>query len=45
MIAPAIATVLIWQFGLSPVYIVLAGIIGGLVYTLWLKEKIVDKRV
>ena len=45
LIAPAIATVLIWQFGLSPVYIVLAGIIGGLVYTLWLKEKIVSKQV
>ena len=38
LVAPAIATLLIWQFGLSPIYIVLAGIIGGLVYTLWLKE-------
>jgi len=37
-----IATVLIWQFGLSPVYVVLAGIAGGLVYTLWLKDKIKD---
>ena len=33
---------LIWQFGLSPVYVVLAGIAGGLVYTLWLKDKIKD---
>lgn len=40
LIAPAIATVLIWQFGLSPIYIVLAGIVGGLVYTLWLKDKL-----
>ena len=40
LIAPAIATVLIWQFGLSPIYVVLAGIIGGLVYTLWLKDKL-----
>ena len=40
LVAPAIATLLIWQFGLSPIYIVLAGILGGLVYTLWLKEKI-----
>ena len=45
LIAPAIATVLIWQFGLSPIYIVVAGIIGGLVYTLWLKEKIANKQV
>ena len=41
-IAPVIATVLIWQFGLSPIYVVLAGISGGLVYTLWLKNKIKD---
>lgn len=40
LVAPVIATILIWQFGLSPVYVVLAGIIGGLVYTLWLKDKI-----
>ena len=40
-----IATLLIWQFGLSPIYIVLAGILGGLVYTLWLKEKIMNKEV
>ena len=42
LIAPGIATVLIWQFGLSPIYVVLAGISGGLVYTLWLKNKIKD---
>lgn len=42
LIAPVIATVLIWQFGLSPIYVVLAGIAGGLVYTLWLKDKIKD---
>ena len=42
LIAPVIATVLIWQFGLSPIYVVLAGISGGLVYTLWLKNKIKD---
>ena len=33
-------TILIWQFGLSPVYIVLAGIAGGMLYTLWLKDKL-----
>ena len=42
LMAPLIATVLIWQFGLSPIYVVLAGIAGGLVYTLWLKDKIKD---
>lgn len=40
LILPAIATLLIWLFGLSPAYIVLAGIAGGLVYTLWLKDKL-----
>ena len=45
LVAPAIATLLIWQFGLSPIYIVLAGILGGLVYTMWLKEKIMNKEV
>lgn len=45
LVAPAIATVLIWQFGLSPIYIVLVGIIGGLVYTMWLKDKIKTKEI
>lgn len=45
LIAPAIATVLICQFGLSPIYIVLAGIVGGLVYTLWLKDKLKNIRI
>lgn len=40
LMLPAIATILIWQFGLSPVYIVLAGIAGGMLYTLWLKDKL-----
>lgn len=40
LIAPAIGTVLIWKAGVSPVYIVLAGILGGLGYTLWLKDKL-----
>lgn len=44
LVFPAIATVLIWQFGLSPVYIVLAGVVGGLVYTLWLKDKLLKLR-
>lgn len=45
LIAPAIGTVLIWKAGVSPVYIVLAGIVGGLVYTLWLKDKLKGRRV
>lgn len=40
LVLPAIATLLIWQCGLSPVYIVLAGVAGGLLYTLWLKDKL-----
>ena len=42
LVAPVIATVLSWHFGLSHVYVVLAGIAGGLVYTLWFKHKIKD---
>ena len=45
LILPAIATVLIWQFGLSPVYIVLAGIAGGMIYTLWLKDKLTKLQI
>lgn len=40
LIAPAIGAALIWKAGVSPVYIILAGIAGGLVYTLWLKNKL-----
>ena len=29
----------IWKCGVSPAYIVLAGIIGGLIYTFWIKGK------
>lgn len=45
LIAPAIGTILIWKAGVSPVYIVFAGIIGGLAYTLWLKKKLKRKNV
>ena len=38
-IRPAIGAVLIWKCGVSPAYIVLAGIIGGLIYTFWIKGK------
>lgn len=44
LILPAIGTLLIWQGGISPVYIVLAGIIGGLVYTFWIKKEIKKKQ-
>ena len=40
LILPAIGAVLIWKCGVSPAYIVLAGIIGGLIYTFWIKGKI-----
>lgn len=45
LIFPLIGAVLIWKAGLSPVYIVLAGIIGGLVYTFWIKDKIKKKGI
>lgn len=45
LLFPLIGAVLIWKAGLSPAYIVLAGIIGGLVYTFWIKEKIKKKGI
>lgn len=37
---PAAGAVLIWKAGVSPIWIVLAGIAGGMAYTLWLKDKL-----
>lgn len=45
LVAPAIGTLLIWKAGVSPVYIVLAGIAGGMLYTLWLKDKLKKHRL
>lgn len=45
LVAPAIGTLLIWKAGVSPVYIVLAGIAGGMLYTLWLKDKFKKHRL
>lgn len=39
LILPALAALLIWQGGVSPVYIILAAALGGIVYSLWLKRK------
>lgn len=39
LIFPLIGALLIWKAGISPAYIVLAGILGGLVYTCWIKNK------
>ncbi len=38
MIIPVIAALLIWQLSVSPVYIILAAIIGGLIYGLKIKR-------
>mgnify|MGYP001026850612 FL=1 len=43
LICPAIGAVLIWKCGVSPAYIVLAGIAGGLIYSFWIKGKIKNK--
>jgi chromate transporter len=40
LILPTTGAILIWKGGISPAYIVLAGIIGGLIYTFWIKGKI-----
>lgn len=44
LIFPLLGAVLIWQCGVSPVYIILAGIIGGLVYTFRIKDKLKGKQ-
>ena len=40
LVLPAIATLLIWQCGLSPVYFVFDDTAGSEIYTLWLKDKL-----
>lgn len=45
LIFPAIGALLIWKCGVSPAYIILAGIAGGLIYTFWIKGKIKNKNV
>ena len=43
LIFPLAGALLIWKCGVSPAYIVLAGIMGGLVYTFWIKGNIQKK--
>ena len=45
LIFPLLGALLIWECGVSPIYIILAGIIGGLLYTFWLKDKLKDKQL
>lgn len=40
LIFPLAGALLIWKAGISPAYIVLAGIAGGLAYTFWIKDKL-----
>lgn len=40
LIFPLAGALLIWLAGVSPAYIVLAGIAGGLIYSLWIKDKL-----
>lgn len=40
LIFPLVGALLIWLAGISPAYIVLAGIAGGLAYSLWIKDKL-----
>ena len=40
LVLPAIATLLIWQCGLSPVYFFFTETAGAEIYTLWLKDKL-----
>ncbi|MCD7977495.1 MAG: chromate transporter [Tannerellaceae bacterium] len=38
IIIPVVAALLIWQLGISPVYVILAAIAGGLYYGLYVKK-------
>lgn len=38
LLIPIVAALLIWQVGLSPVWVILAAIIGGLIYGLKIKK-------
>lgn len=40
LIFPLAGALLIWKCGVSPAYIILAGIAGGLIYTFWIKNKL-----
>lgn len=40
LVFPLLAALLIWQCGVSPIWIVTGGIAGGLFYSRWLKEKL-----
>lgn len=44
LIFPLAGALLIWKAGVSPAYIILAGIIGGLVYSFWIKDKLKKHR-
>ncbi|MEG2340662.1 MAG: chromate transporter [Odoribacter sp.] len=39
LVFPLLGALLIWQAGVSPVYVVVAGIVGGLVYSFWIKGR------
>ena len=44
LVFPLLAALLIWLCGISPIWIVLGGIAGGLAYTFCLKDKLKGKR-
>lgn len=44
LIFPLAGAVLIWKCGVSPAYIVLAGILGGLIYSFWIKDKLKGRK-
>ena len=45
LLFPTIGAVLIWKCGVSPAYIVLAGIASGLIYTFWIKGKFKEEKL
>lgn len=41
IIIPILSALLIWQAGISPVYIIMAAIVGGLYYGLYVKKRMI----
>jgi len=40
LIIPLVAALLIWWCGISPIWIIVAAIVGGLVYTFYIKDRL-----
>ncbi|MDD4514421.1 chromate transporter [Massilibacteroides sp.] len=39
LIIPVVAALLIWQLGVSPIYVILISAFGGIIYDFWIKRR------